>query len=159
MILWYSTLYTSNTCPFRSHPISERRTRAHTSMIWGVPILGVPQNGWFIRDTPWQSYWNGWSRGYPQFRKCPYVHDSTIYTIWYDISDTTSDKFERVCAYISIHKYIRIVYKQLHVFFANGGYCKIAILQGNLSIRKWYSPLETLVWYPDLQASHGWTYQ
>ena len=43
--------------------------RAKIGEIWGFPKLGIPQNGWFIRDNPIKMD----GLGYPYFRKPPFM--------------------------------------------------------------------------------------
>ena len=42
---------------------------------WVFPKIGIPQNGWFIMEIPWNPYRNGWFGGSfpPIFRKHPHV--------------------------------------------------------------------------------------
>ena len=38
--------------------------------IWGLPSMGIPQNGWFTIENPTKM---GWWLGYPYFRKSPFL--------------------------------------------------------------------------------------
>ena len=44
-------------------------TPQHHGLIWRVPEMGVPQNGWFLGENPL----NGWFRVTPHSRKPPYT--------------------------------------------------------------------------------------
>ena len=55
-------------------PSSKHARCVYENHIWGVPRMGVPKTGWFIKENPIQMH----DFGVPQFRSLQFVYQGPL---------------------------------------------------------------------------------